>query len=299
MTASRPARNSNRNRATDRVIHAEIVEQTRSPIRGHELVAFMQAANRSGYWRTTLWLLLSTAMPSRLFGSVVLTVLAIAFATVGLFAQGTSVLRGRVTDPQAAVVAGAAVTVTIEATGAKRTTTSDGEGGFVVAELPPGLVSVEVVANGFAPQLFEHVSVAVGQTRDLEVALAVAGVKEVITIDATDSMNHVDTATSSVDAVIGQREIATLPLNGRNFLELALLVPGNTAAPNFDPTKTNSVLISSAGQLGRGSATTIDGADNNDDVVGGCLWTRCRNSRWPRHAIPPSWGARPRRRSMW
>src|SRR5262245_704634 len=163
-------------------------------------------------------------MPSRLFSALVSTVLAIALASATLSAQGTSVLRGRVTDPQAAVVAGAAVTVTIEATGAKRTSRSDDEGGFVVAELPPGLIRVEVTATGFAPQLFEHVSVAVGQTRDLEVSLAVGGVSETITIDDTATLQHVDTVTSSIDAVIGQREIATLPLNGRNFLELALLV---------------------------------------------------------------------------
>ena len=210
-------------------------------------------------------------MRSRLSSLVVFTALALAGIPVALVAQGTSVLRGRVTDPQSAVVSGAAVTVTVEATGAKRTTTSDEEGGFVVAELPPGLISVEVVANGFASQLFEHLAVGTGQTRDLEVALAVGGVREVITIAEADTYGRIDTVTSSVDTVIGQREIATLPLNGRNFLELAFLVPGNTAAPNFDPTKTNSVLVSSAGQLGRGSALTIDSADNNDDVVGGPL----------------------------
>lgn len=187
-------------------------------------------------------------------------------ATLTLAQPAVATLTGRVSDPQEAPVSGAVVTVRSVATAAALTVTTNDDGHFTAPMLPPGAYSVEVQVSGFAPWRLASLTLQVGRDRYLDVRLSLQAVQETITVD--DSARVV---TAAVDGVLQAAAIETLPLNGRNFLELALLVPGNNPTPVFDPTKTNSVLIASAGQMGRGGNVTIDGQDNNDDVVGGPL----------------------------
>lgn len=181
----------------------------------------------------------------------------------------TSSLTGRVVDTNGAVISGAKITATQKTTGLQRLATANNEGFYTITNLPPGDYEVMVEAQGFAISKSDTLVLAVGQALSLDVTLQV-------TLQASaDSFSGageiVNKTTSVVDGVINRQTIENLPLNGRNFLELAFLIPGNSPTPLFDPTKTNTVLISSAGQIGRGSSVTVDGADNNDDVVGGSL----------------------------
>ena len=178
-------------------------------------------------------------------------------------------LRGVVTDPHGAVVPGATITATQAGTGVARETASNDEGLYVFSNLPPGEYELRVRAQGFSPRTSKvPVVLRVGQSVTIDMHLEV-GLSEVVNLVGATPL--IDTNSSKVDGVIERREIESLPLNGRNFLELALLTPGNAPAPNFDPTKSNTVVISSAGQLGRGGSVTVDGADTNDDVVGGAV----------------------------
>ncbi|HLL72492.1 MAG TPA: TonB-dependent receptor [Pyrinomonadaceae bacterium] len=181
-------------------------------------------------------------------------------------------LRGIVTDPAGAVVVGATVKATHVATKTSRETETNDEGVYVLTNLQPGVYEVRVEAQGFHAET-TVVQLQVGQSATTDLTLGISSLKEeVVCLDCgIDMIPLVDTNTSNVDQVINEREIGNLPLNGRNFLELALLTPGNAPAPNFDPTKSNTVVISSAGGLGRGGSVTVDGADINDDVVGGAV----------------------------
>jgi outer membrane receptor protein involved in Fe transport len=180
----------------------------------------------------------------------------------------TATLSGRVLDPNEAVVTGAPVTALQKATGVVRSTTTNGEGVFVLTNLPAGEYEVKIQAAGFLLKQL-NVILQVGQNETLNSTLSIPSPSVDTQMIETDRLTAVSTEVSVVDGVVSKQEIEGLPLNGRNFLELALLIPGNSPAPNFDPTKSNTVVISSAGQLGRGGNVTVDGADDNDDVVGG------------------------------
>lgn len=200
--------------------------------------------------------------------SVCLAILGISTPSASAQQSATATLSGAVKDPNGALVAGAQVTATQKATSIRRQAVTNDVGVFVITNLAAGLYELRVRASGFADNVIPSVSLQVGQTFDLDVPLAVT-VQETVILDDSSNYELVNTTSSVIDGVIRDVEIENLPLNGRNFLELALLIPGNSPAPNFDPTKTNTIVISSAGQLGRGGNVTVDGADDNDDVVGG------------------------------
>jgi hypothetical protein len=184
--------------------------------------------------------------------------------------SGTGIIGGTVTDPSGKAVVRAVVTLANPAQGTERTfnTQNDGVFSFTTLEAADYALSVSV-SSGFS-EWRQTVRLEVGQNLNLPIHLAVAENRTTVEVTA-EAQEGVNTTSSDIGGVIGARQIESLPLNGRNYLELAYLVPGNAPAPNFDPTKSHTIVISSAGQTGRGGNVTIDGADNNDDAVGGSL----------------------------
>jgi hypothetical protein len=209
----------------------------------------------------------STVIRQRVFTYVAAVCAAVAIASGPAWAQGvTATLTGRVVDAQRAATPGAAITVRNQATGVVWTAVAGSDGRFSLPMLPPGSYVADVQLAGFSTWRADGIVLQVGQDRRLDVQLAVGGVQETVNVDRAARL-----VTTAVDAVIDASTIQALPLNGRNYLDLAFLVPGTSPTPVFDPTKTNSTLVAASGSIGRGNNITIDGQDNNDDVVGGPL----------------------------
>jgi hypothetical protein len=201
-------------------------------------------------------------------------VLAIALAVIALFTPSlhaqapVGAIAGVVTDASGAVLNGATVTVTSLSTGADRTTTANAQGYFVVPSLKPGDYLVTVAHAGFANFIAEQVVVEVGQTARVDAVMKVESVTEKVEVQAGGIA--VDTTQHSVGGVVNLKQINELPLNGRNYLELAQLQPGVEIQEGraFDPTKSRYTGVSVGSRNGREARITIDGVDAVDEHVG-------------------------------
>jgi hypothetical protein len=204
------------------------------------------------------------------FISTFLVLLTCAVAVSSLALAQTSVstgsVAGTVMDASGAVVSGAKVTVT-GPTGQTVTATSGGQGGYSTGALIPGVYKVRVEAKGFKTAQLQ-LDVKVDNVANGSVKLELGQESTVIEVQASEV--QVNTEQATVQGVLTAGQIETLPVNGRNFLDLAQLEPGVQIqdGENFDPTKVGYSSISFGGRFGRTARINVDGVDVSDETVG-------------------------------
>src|SRR6478609_8785779 len=200
-------------------------------------------------------------------------ILCISFTTFSLLPAGaqstiaTGSIQGTVTDPNGAVVPGAAITITNKATGQASKFTSSSSGTYASGALIPGEYEVRIEAKGFQTHVLT-VPVQVGNIAAGSAKLTVGQSSEVV--EVTGSAVAVNTEQATVQGVLSTQQIENLPINGRNFLDLAQLEPGVQIQDggNFDPTKNGFSSISFGGRFGRTARIEVDGIDISDETVG-------------------------------
>ncbi|MGZ4811080.1 MAG: TonB-dependent receptor, partial [Thermoanaerobaculia bacterium] len=198
----------------------------------------------------------------------ILFLISLAAAPVVFGQAGGSSLRGRVLDESGAALPGVSITATNTATGFSRTVQTGPDGGYYFAALPVGTYTVLADLSGFGSVSTKDVQLNVATERNLNITLKAATVKEQITVTAEAPLIE---ATPSIGTVVSQKELENLPLNGRQFANLASLAPGTTLSVNSDPTKPGQLVVALNGGTGRNVNYLIDGGDNTDDTIGGAL----------------------------
>ena len=200
------------------------------------------------------------------------TAVCIAFLSITASAQtaNTGSITGVVKDQNGAAIPGATVTVTNIGTNASRTVQASSEGVYEIPQLVPGTYKLEIDAPNFAKFIQEQVVVNVLSRVTIDAVVRPAGAEASVTVTA-ENTPLIETTKTEVSGVIDQRQMQDLPVNGRSFASLAVLIPGATLAPSFDPTKARVGTFSIGGSTGRNLNITVDGGDNKDNAVGGIL----------------------------
>ncbi len=141
---------------------------------------------------------------------------------------GEAEIDGTISDPTGAAIPKAEVTLTNVETGVARTLTAEANGGYRFAPVPPGTYKLEVKATGFQSETIQNLNINLGMHVDQNVTLRVGSAQQ--TVEVSAEVPIVDTASQSISGVIDQQQITTLPVNTRQYLNLALLEPGTTQA---------------------------------------------------------------------
>jgi Carboxypeptidase regulatory-like domain len=216
-------------------------------------------------------------MSKRYLVAVVACIAILCFCGQRASGQAVGSFQGTVTDKSDAPISGATVTVASQATGAVRTTTTDETGHYNVTFLPPAVYTVRVEFKGFQTTETKDIKLQVDEQRELDFTLALATVSSSVEVTANEVA--VETANPTLGQVITSQQVSQLPLNGRDFVQLATLTPGATAEtnPNSFFTSASSSEVAARGPFSlsvggsRPNSTDwlIDGVDNNELTAGG------------------------------
>jgi outer membrane receptor protein involved in Fe transport len=201
--------------------------------------------------RTSVW---------KLFSFCLIAAVVAATTARPVHAQSaTGTIEGSIVDQTGATMPGVTVTVVQTATGMSRTTVSDENGLFSLPLLPVGVYDVTADLSGFTSRKLPELTLTIGQTVTLRIQMAVSGVAE--TVNVSGGTPVIESSRSQVSSTITETSVQNLPVNGRNFIDFALLTPGVTR-----DVRTGD--ISFAGQRGTLNSLVVDGADSNNTFFG-------------------------------
>ena len=205
----------------------------------------------------------------KIIPSMIALVALLVCAAPVLAQQTTGTITGRITDAQQAAVPGVTVTATNTATGFSRSDVTTSEGLYRIAALPVGTYTIKAELEGFKGTERSGIAVSVASSVDLPLTLEVGSLSESVNVTAEAPL--VSRTESSVGGVVDVGRMENLPLNGRQFANAAITIPGVALGFHSDPTKSSQYSPQIAGGNGRNVNYQIDGGDNNDDTVGGLL----------------------------
>src|SRR5277367_5912239 len=194
-----------------------------------------------------------------------------------LYSQSNGSLSGTVADKTGSVISGASVKITSQETGLTRDARTDDSGHYLVTLLPVSFYTIRVEAQGFQITEQKDIRLQVNEQREVDFAIAPASVSATVEVSATEVA--VETTNASLGQVITSEQVADLPLNGRNFVQLATLTPGVTQetnpnsffnnGPSSEVSARGTFSLSVGGSRAQSTDWLLDNNDNNELTPGG------------------------------